>query len=170
MNLNSKLVILFLCIALIPIVILEGISISEISDDLVNQKETALDSSLISKISDIEHYFDTRQIQAKLFASTFLPLQLDSDKIKDPKILDKIQIQIDSMLVETRANALNNLGQEDSKTTIEVIFISDLDGNIIASTQRELIGHKLPSEYMDESNNNKYFFGGLQKNRIFHTV
>lgn len=168
MNINGKLVILFLCIALIPIMILEGISISEISDDLVNQKESALDSSLISKISDIEHYFDTRQIQAKLFASTFLPMQLDSDKIKDPTTLDKIQIQIDSMLVETRANARNNLGEEDSKTSIEVIFISDPDGNIIASTQRELIGHKLPIEYMDQSNQSKYFFGGLQKNRIFN--
>ena len=167
MNLNGKLVILFLLIALIPIMILEGISISEISDDLVYQKQTALDSSLISKISDIEHYFDTRQIQAKLFASTFLPLQLDSNKIKDANILDKIQIQIDSMLVETRANALNNLGQEDSKSTIELIFISDLDGTIIASTQRELIGHKLPVEYIEQSNQSKYFFGGLQKNRIF---
>jgi len=167
MNLNAKLVILFLCIALIPIIILEGISISEISDDLINQKESALDSSLVSKISDIEHYFDTRQIQAKLFASTFLPLQLDSNRIKDPTILDKIQIQIDSMLVETRANALNNLGEEDSKSTIEIIFISDLDGDIIASTQRELIGHKLPTEYMEQSNHDKYFFGGLQKNRIF---
>ena len=167
MNLNGKLVILFLLIALIPIMILEGISISEISDDLVYQKQTALDSSLISKISDIEHYFDTRQIQAKLFASTFLPLQLDSNKIKDANILDRIQIQIDSMLVETRANALNNLGQEDSKSTIELIFISDLDGTIIASTQRELIGHKLPVEYIEQSNQSKYFFGGLQKNRIF---
>ena len=74
MNLNTKLVILFLFIALIPMMILEGISISEISDDLINQKELALDSSLISKIADIEHYLDTRQIQTKLFATTFLPL------------------------------------------------------------------------------------------------
>ncbi|MFB5647425.1 MAG: hypothetical protein ACE5RO_04725, partial [Candidatus Nitrosomaritimum yanchengensis] len=82
-------------IALIPIIILEGISISEISDDLVNQKELALDSSMISKISDIEHYFDTRQTQTKLFASTFLPLQLDSNNINEPSTLDKIQIHID---------------------------------------------------------------------------
>ena len=74
-----------------PIIILEGISITEISDDLVDQKEIALDSSLISKISDIEHYFDTRQTQTKLFASTFLPLQLDENKINEPKTLDKIQ-------------------------------------------------------------------------------
>ncbi|MDH3617903.1 MAG: hypothetical protein OEM89_04160, partial [Nitrosopumilus sp.] len=95
MKLNNKLVILFLCIAIIPIMILEGISISEISDDLISQKELALDSSLLFKIADIEHYMDTRQVQTKLFASTFLPLQLDSNKIKDPATLDKIQIQID---------------------------------------------------------------------------
>ena len=98
MNINSKLVILFLCIALIPIMILEGISISEISADLVTQKELALDSSLISKIADIEHYFDTRHTQTKLFASTFLPLQLDENRINDPSTLDKIQIQIDAIL------------------------------------------------------------------------
>ena len=80
MKRNTKLVILFLVIALIPIMILEGISISEISDDLLTQKQVALDSSLNSKIGDIEHYFDTRHTQTKLFASTFLPLQLDPKK------------------------------------------------------------------------------------------
>jgi len=160
-------VILFLCIALIPIVILEGISISEISDDLVNQKESALDSSLISKISDIEHYFDTRQTQAKLLGSTFLPLQLDSIKIKEPSTLDKIQIQIDAMLVETRSNSLDNFGEVDSKSSIDVIYFSDTDGNILASTQRDFIGHKLPQEFIMELNEKDYFFGGLQKNRIF---
>ncbi len=77
MNLNNRLVLLFLFIALIPIIILEGISITEISDDLLTQKELSLDSSLISKIADIEHYFDTRQVQTKLFVSTFFSLQLD---------------------------------------------------------------------------------------------
>ena len=124
MKLNSKLVILFLCIALIPIMILEGISISEISDDLITQKEIALDSSLISKIADIEHYLDTRQVQAKLFASTFLPLQLDSEKVNDPATLDRIQIQIDSMLVETRANSLGNFGDIDSRSSIDNIYFS----------------------------------------------
>lgn len=167
MNLNSKLVILFLCIALIPIMILEGISITEISDDLVNQKESALDSSLISKISDIEHYFDTRQTQTKLFATTFFPLQLDSNNINQPQTLDKIQIHIDAMLVETRSNSLDNFEDDASRSSIEAIFISDVDGNILASTQREFIGHKLPSDLMNDADQSKYFFGGLQKNRIF---
>lgn len=167
MNLNSKLVILFLCIALIPIMILEGISITEISDDLVNQKESALDSSLISKISDIEHYFDTRQTQTKLFATTFFPLQLDSNNINQPQTLDKIQIHIDAMLVETRSNSLDNFEDDTSRSSIEAIFISDVDGNILASTQREFIGHKLPSDLMNDADQSKYFFGGLQKNRIF---
>jgi PAS domain S-box-containing protein len=167
MNLNSKLIVLFLIIALMPIMILEWISISEISDDLLDQKEMSLDSSLISKIADIEHYFDTRQTQTKLFASTFLPLQLDSNKINEPSTLNKIQIQIDSMLVETRSNALNNFGQVDSRSSIETIFMSNLDGEILASTQRELIGHKLPREFLEQTSKSNYFFGGLQKNRIF---
>jgi len=166
-NINTKLVILFLCIALIPIMILEGISISEISDDLFLQKQVALDSSLISKITDIEHYFDTRHTQTKLFASTFFPFQLDSNKIKNPSTLDKIQIHIDSMLVETRSNALNNFGDNDSKSSIEIIFFSDINGNIIASTQRELIGHKLPNDFSTGSDRQKILFAGLQKNRIF---
>ena len=168
MNLNNKLVILFLCIALTPIIILEGISITEISDDLITQKEIALDSSLISKIADIEHYLDTRQVQAKLFASTFLPLQLDADKIKDPPILDKIQIQIDSMLVETRSNSLNNFGELDSRSSINSIYFSDLNGNILASTQRELIGHKIPNDFTEQMDQNKPYFGGFQKNQILN--
>jgi PAS domain S-box-containing protein len=147
--------------------ILEGISITEISDDLVNQKESALDSSLISKISDIEHYFDTRQTQTKLFATTFFPLQLDSNNINQPQTLDKIQIHIDAMLVETRSNSLDNFEDDASRSSIEAIFISDVDGNILASTQREFIGHKLPSDLMNDADQSKYFFGGLQKNRIF---
>ena len=166
MNLNTKLVILFLFIALVPIIILEGISINEISDDLVNQKEVALDSSLISKISDIEHYFDTRHTQTKLFASTFLPFQLNADNLKEPETLDKIQIHIDSMLVETKSNSLNNFEDVDS-SSIHSIFFSDSSGEILASTQRELIGHTLPGEYHEEIKEQKYFFGGLQKNRIF---
>lgn len=150
-----------------PIMILESISISEISDDLIDQKETALDSSLISKISDIEHYFDTRQTQTKLFASTFLPFQLDSKKIQDPETLDKIQIHIDSMLVETRSNARNNLGEIDSRSSIETIYLSNSDGEILASTQRELIGQKIPSEILEQTFEKNYFFGGLQKNRVF---
>ncbi len=150
MKLNTKLVILFLCIALIPMVILEGISITEISDDLVYQKEIALDSSLVSKIADIEHYLDTRQIQTKLFATTFLPLQLDLTKIKEPETLDKIQIQIDAMLVETRANSLNNFGEVDTRSSINTIFFSDGNGKILASTNRELIGHKIPNEFSDQ--------------------
>jgi len=166
MNLNTKLVILFLCIALIPMIILEGISITEISDDLIYQKELALDSSLISKIADIEHYLDTRHVQTKLFASTFLPLQLNSNKIKDPLTLDKIQIQIDSMLVETRSNSLNNFGEVDTRSSIDTIFFSDLDGKILASTNRGLIGHKIPSEFYDQLRIKNYYFGGFQKNQV----
>jgi PAS domain S-box-containing protein len=167
MNLNTKLVVLFLLIALVPIMILEGISITEISDDLLDQKEIALDSSLISKISDIEHYFDTRHTQTKLFASTFFPLQLDSNNIQDPQTLDKIQIHIDSMLVETRSNSLNNFDEINSRSSIKVIFFTDNNGSILASTQQELIGHKLPSEFYNDSEQGKILFAGLQKNRIF---
>jgi len=166
MNLNTKLVILFLCIALIPMIILEGISITEISDDLVYQKELALDSSMVSKIADIEHYLDTRQIQTKLFASTFLPLELDLNKIKDPTTLDKIQIQIDAMLVETRSNSLNNFGEVDTRSSINTIFFSDRDGKILASTNRGLIGHKIPSEFSDQISQTNYYFGGFQKNQL----
>jgi len=166
MKLNTKLVILFLCIALIPMVILEGISISEISDDLLYQKEIALDSSLVSKIADIEHYLDTRQIQTKLFATTFLPLQLDLNKIKEPETLDKIQIQIDAMLVETRANSLNNFGEVDARSSINNIYFSDGDGKILASTNRELIGHKIPNEFSDQLSLKNYYFGGFQKNQV----
>ena len=166
MKLNSKLVILFLCIALIPIVILEGISITEISDDLITQKELALDSSLISKIADIEHYLDTRLVQAKLFSSTFLPLQLDSTTIKDPGTLDRIQIQLDSMLVETRANSLNNFGEVDSRSIIDTIYVSDLNGRILASTERDLIGYKIPEEFSQQISKNEPYFAGFQKNQI----
>jgi len=166
MKLNTKLVILFLCIALIPMVILEGISITEISDDLLYQKEIALDSSLVSKIADIEHYLDTRQIQTKLFATTFLPLQLDLTKIKEPGTLDKIQIQIDAMLVETRANSLNNFGEVDTRSSINNIYFSDGDGKILASTNRELIGHKIPNEFSDQLSLKNYYFGGFQKNQV----
>jgi PAS domain S-box-containing protein len=148
--------------------ILEGISISEISDDLISQKELALDSSLLFKIADIEHYMDTRQVQTKLFASTFLPLQLDSNKIKDPATLDKIQIQIDSILVETRANSLNNSGEVNSKSSIDSIYFSDLNGNILASTQRELIGHNIPKEFAEHIDQSKPYFGGFQKNQILN--
>jgi len=166
MKLNTKLVILFLCIALIPMVILEGISITEISDDLLYQKEIALDSSLVSKIADIEHYLDTRQIQTKLFATTFLPLQLDFTKIKEPETLDKIQIQIDAMLVETRANSLNNFGEVDKRSSINSIFFSDVNGKILASTNRGLIGHKIPNEFSDQLSVQNYYFGGFQKNEV----
>ncbi len=166
MNLNTKLVILFLCIALIPMIILEAISITEISDDLLYQKELALDSSLVSKIADIEHYLDTRQIQTKLFASTFLPLQLDLNKIKDPETLDKIQILIDAMLVEARSNSLNNFSDVDTRSSINTIFFSDRDGKILASTNRGLIGHKIPSEFLDQISQTNYYFGGFQKNQV----
>ena len=166
MNLNTKLVILFLCIALIPMIILEAISITEISDDLLYQKELALDSSLVSKIADIEHYLDTRQIQTKLFASTFLPLQLDLNKIKDPETLDKIQILIDAMVVEARSNSLNNFGDVDTRSSINTIFFSDRDGKILASTNRGLIGHKIPSEFLDQISQTNYYFGGFQKNQV----
>jgi len=166
MNLNTKLVILFLCIALIPMIILEAISITEISDDLLYQKELALDSSLVSKIADIEHYLDTRQIQTKLFASTFLPLQLDLNKIKDPETLDKIQILIDAMLVEARSNSLNKFSAVDTRSSINTIFFSDRDGKILASTNRGLIGHKIPSEFLDQISQTNYYFGGFQKNQV----
>jgi PAS domain S-box-containing protein len=147
-------------------IILEGISITEISDDLVYQKELALDSSMVSKIADIEHYLDTRQIQTKLFASTFFPLELDLNKIKDPTTLDQIQIQIDAMLVETRSNSLNNFGEVDTRSSINTIFFSDSDGKILASTNRGLIGHKIPSEFSDQISQTNYYFGGFQKNQV----
>jgi len=154
----------FLCIAIIPIIILEGISISEISDDLITQKELALDSSLVSTISNIEHYLDTRQIQAKLFASTFLPLQVDSTKIKDPSTTNRIQSQIDSMLEETTSNSLNNSGEIDQKSKIDIIFVTDLNGNILASTQKGLISKKLSTEFSEQIRKNKPYFGGFSKN------
>ncbi|MFQ5713563.1 MAG: HAMP domain-containing protein [Candidatus Scalinduaceae bacterium] len=160
-SLRTKLIVLFLVVSIVPVGIVGYISYDSARANLKKQAFASLEAVTNSRVSDITHLIQLRQEQAKELAGTFLPRQLESSGVNDPEDIAKIQANIESILEEMKMQPKSGYGDIDKATAIEIIGIWDTKGTIVANTNKELVGKKMPDHYLQGVKSKGTFFGGF---------
>lgn len=154
----TKLYLIFICVAFIPTFGITFASYQNAKKTILKEIIDSIDAINKLKAMNVQHLIHLRQEQARELAGTYIVRQLKSDRKNDPKIIEEIQQQIDS--IEKRLNKKHNNGNKE--TAIEIIGIWDIDGIIIANTDRELIGQKMPPQYFENVKKYGSFFVGIE--------
>ena len=166
LKLVHKLVFILLVIALFPILII-GITYYHLTKTELEQKTiAALQAVTDSRAAHINHSIKLRQEQAKEFAGAFLPRQLKENGSNDPSLIQGIQNDIDSTFFFLNLTPSGRYQDIDQKTDIQTIGVWDVHGNIIACTNRDLIGQKMPIEYIQNVYQYGTYFVGLEKDPL----
>ncbi len=161
-SLKNKLVCLFLLVSIIPLSIIGYVSYRYARITLEKHALASLEAIVNSRVSDITHLIQLRQEQVKELAGGFSPRQLKSSGVNNPEDIAKIQIHIESVLQEMKLPPNGDNGDIDKATAIEIIGIWDTEGTIVANTNRELIGKKMPNHYLQGVKSKGTFLGGFQ--------
>ncbi|HQO58509.1 MAG TPA: ATP-binding protein [Candidatus Omnitrophota bacterium] len=166
LKLVHKLVFILLVIALFPILII-GITYYHFTKAELEQKTiAALQAVVDSRAAHINHYIKLRQEQAKAFAGAFFPRQLKETGVNEPALIQGIQDDISSIFFFLNLTPSGRYQDIDQKTDVQTIGVWDVHGNIIASTNRELVGRKMPIEYIQNVYQYGTYFAGLEKDPL----
>lgn len=163
---KTKLIVMFLLISIIPISIIGYLSCMSGRIALKKQALASLEAVVDSRINDITHLVQLRLEQAKELAGTFLIRQLKSNGINDSEDTNKIQVHIDSILEEMKLESKAGYGDIDRETAIDIIGIWDINGKIVANTNKDLVGKQMPASYLQGVKSRGTFFGGFVKDPL----
>ncbi len=166
LKLIHKLALLLLIIALFPLLIIGFTYYHLTKTELEKKTISALQAVTDSRAAHINHSMTLRQEQAKEFAGAFLPRQLKESGLNDPSLIEGIQNDIDSTFYYLNLAPSERYQNIDRKTDIKTIGVWDVHGNIIASTNRKLIGQKMPIEYIQNVYKYGTYFVGLKEDPL----
>lgn len=163
LKIRQKLVLMLLVISLIPLFAVSASNYYYSKAELEKKTVDALKETAESRGAHINHYIQLRQEQAKEFAGAFLPRQLSESGLNAPVLVKGIQDDLDSTFLDLNVTPTSRYNHIDQITDIETISVWDVHGNCIASTNRGLIGMRLPMEDMQKVYENGTYFRGLVK-------
>ncbi len=167
LRLRVKLVLLLLLISVIPLL---AISISNYFYAKSELEKTTIENLRAvnnSRAAYINHSIQLRQEQAKAFAGAYLPRQLSESGYNDPALIKGIQEDIESTFRDLNQEPTSPYQDIDKKTDIAIISIWDVLGNIVASTNKELINRKMPIDFLQKVFDRKgTYFAGFQKDPL----
>jgi len=163
LKIGPKLVIIFLLISGIPLLLSSILSYSFTKIQLRQRTSATLQAVNDSRAAHIHHLIQLRQEQAKEVAGAAILRQLQESGVNDPGIIADIQDDIDSTFFDLKAAPASNYSHIDKKTDITSIGIFDVHGNMLANTDRQLIGQRLPFEYLQSIYKQRTYFRGLEK-------
>lgn len=168
LKIAHKLVVLFLVISVVPLLLFSTAMYFYTKAQLERKTLASLEAVTNSRAAHINRTIQFRQEQAKEFAGGALLRRLTEVGSNDPSIIQGIQEDIDSTFNDLKLNPTSNYQSIDQTTDIDIIGVWDVHGNIIANTRKELIGKKMPLEYLRHVHETGTYFGGFQEDPLTH--
>ena len=165
-KIGPKLAILFLVISVIPLLAIGITNYFLTRQEIEKRTLDALQAVNDSRAAHINHAIQLRQEQAKEFAGAYVPRQLSESGVNDGLLLESIQNDLDSTYGYLKTPSTSKYKNIDRKTDIEGIGIWDVHGNIIANTDRTLIGKKMPLDYIQNVYRYGTYFVGFEKDPL----
>lgn len=163
LKLETKFVLSLLLISIVPLAAISTFNYYYSKSQLEKSTIGSLSAINDSRAAHINHLIQLRQEQAKEIAGSYITRQLQSGGFNHPLIVEKIQEQIDSIFSELKVDPTSPYKNIDQSSDIEIINVWDIHGNIIASTNRELVGKKMSFDFLRILYNQGAYFGGFEK-------
>jgi len=166
LKIGQKLVIIFLMISVLPLVAISTFVYHYTKSELQQKTIAALQAVTDSRAAHINHSIQLRQEQAKGLAGAFLLRQLNETGINDPVVIEGIRNDIDATFDDLISLPTSDYQDIDKKSDIKMIGVWDVLGHIIANTNRQLIGQKIPLEYLQNVYKHGTYFVGFQRDPL----
>ncbi len=166
LKIGQKLILLLFLISLIPVFAISISNYFYAKLKLEKMTKDALQAVTNSRAYHINHSIRFRQEQAKQIAGSFLLRQLSETGFNDPSIIQDIQSDIESTFYDLNAPPTSHYKYIDQRTNIAIIGVWNVHGNIIANTRKELIGRKMPLEYIRNVYEQGIYFRGFERDPL----
>ncbi|MDD3374626.1 MAG: sensor histidine kinase [Candidatus Omnitrophica bacterium] len=166
LKLRPKFFLSLIIISIVPLVIISLFNYlytkSEIKERTVGNLRALNDS----RVAHINQFIRLRQEQAKALAGTFTIRQLDPQGANSPRTVQMVQADIESVYSEIKKTPRSDYRDIDLASSIANISVWDIHGNIIANTNRFLVGKKMPFKFLHILYSKGTYFMGFEKDSL----
>jgi len=166
LKLGPRFVVSLMIISLIPLAIISFTNYFYSKYQIEQRTRGNLQSVNESRVLHINHFVQLRQEQAKQLAGTYLIRQLHESGVNHPEVIRSIQDDIESVFYELKTKPRSDYKFIDRESDIANISVWDIHGNIIANTNRRLIGEKEPFTFLQILYEKGAYFKGFEKDPL----
>ncbi len=166
LKLRPKFFLSLVGISIIPLVF---ISLFNYFHTKVELKESTVANLRVindSRVAHINQFIQLRQEQAKELAGTYVIRQIDPQGANTPRTVQTLQNDIESIYSEIKKTPRSDYQDIDVSSSISNISVWDIHGNIIANTNRLLIGRKMPFKFLNILYSKGTYFLGFEKDSL----
>ncbi|MDP8266049.1 MAG: sensor histidine kinase [Candidatus Aceula meridiana] len=166
LKLGSKFFITLVLISVIPLSIITFFNYFHIKDQLKQSTLGNLHAINDSRVAHINHFVQLRQEQAKELAGTYAIRQLNPQGSNSPRIIDLVQKSVESVFQEIKKTPRSDYRYIDKGSAIENISVWDIHGQIVANTNRRLIGKRMPFKFLTILYEKGAYFKGFERDEL----
>ncbi len=166
LNIGSKLAIILIGVAMIPLIAVISYNFIAFKSKIQRNMLNRLKSTNNSRVAHIQSLIQLRQEQAKSIAGDFILKQLKSDGLNDPQHVENIQKNIEYIYKEMKNISTGLERNKSQPSAMEIIGVWDRSGKIIANTNIDLVGKKMPEHYLNQVQKLGEYFGGFEKDSL----
>lgn len=166
LKLGLKFFISLVLISIIPLSIITFFNYFQIKNQLKKTTTENLRAINDSRVAHINHLVQLRQEQAKQLAGTYAIRQLDSRGGNSPIVIELIQKTVESVFQEIKKTPRSDYIYIDQRSAIENISVWDIHGQIIANTDRRLVGRRMPFEFLHRLYEKGAYFQGFERDEF----
>jgi two-component system, LuxR family, sensor kinase FixL len=161
MKIRYKLYVLFLLLAVVPLAVIGYISYTNAKDAIFQQQSASLQSIVESRVFDVELLIELRKEQASLISGNYFPRQIQPDGTLPADVQEAIQAHFQSTLFALQGDDVEqNTPGRQTRSFIERIELTGLNGRILASTDEDRNGLFYDKVLMNRLPEPGAFFGG----------
>jgi len=166
LKLGSKFFITLVLISITPLAIITFFNYFHIRNQLKQSTISNLRAINDSRSEHINHLVQLRQEQAKELAGTYAIRQLNPQGSNSPRIIDLVQKSVESVFQEIKKTPRSDYRYIDRGSAIENISVWDIHGQIIANTNRKLIGNRMPFKFLTILYEKGAYFKGFERDEL----
>ena len=163
LKLGPKFVFTLILISIFPLAIISSFTYFYTKARLEQNALGNLQAINDSRQLHINDLIKIRQEQAKELAGTFLLRQLKPQGFNEQDSLALLQRNVESVYQELKAVPISDYTDIDQVLDIDNISVWDIHGNIVANTNRSLIGKKMPFKFLQILYDKGAYFKGFEE-------
>lgn len=163
LKLGVKFFLSLILISIIPLVVISVFNYLYTKARLQESTIGNLRAINDSRAAHVNQFIRLRQEQAKELSGSYAIRLLDPQGANSLQLTDSIQRHIDSVYYEIKRASRSDYEYIDQPSGINNISIWDIHGNIIADTNRLLIGKKVPFKFLHILYEKGAYFMGFEE-------
>lgn len=166
LKLGQKFFLTLVLIAVTPLLIISVSNFYYLKHELERTTGKSILTINDSGAKHINQVIQLRQEQAKELAATSLARQLAANGVNSQPILSALQSHIESIFRELKSDIGSDYQDIDAASDILNISVWDTHGNIVANTNRSLIGRTMPADFLQILYEKGAYFLGFDKDPL----